>query len=70
MNDDNNSAIFPFVKDRVLCLMGLFLLQGLIWATMGAWTKNLPKNVDTCPGHLAQFKAQNIVRVNVHFTKN
>ena len=40
---------------------GTFLLQCLTWAIMGAWTKNLPKNVGTCPGHHLQLIAQNLV---------
>ena len=47
-----------FLSD--LCFW-VFLLQGLTWATIGAWTKNLPKNVFTCPGHQPQLIARNIV---------
>ena len=40
---------------------GPFLLQGLIWATMGAWTKNLSNHVGTFPGHHLQLIAWNLV---------
>ena len=43
------------------CFLCLFLLQGLTWASMGAWTKKLPKNVGTCPGHHLQLIARNLV---------
>ena len=41
--------------------MGLFCSKA--WATMGAWTKNLPKNVGTrlSPGHHLQLIARNLV---------
>ena len=36
-----------------------FLLQNLIWETLGAWTKNLPHDIGTCPGHHLQLIARN-----------
>ena len=41
--------------------LGPFLLQGLAWAIMGAWTKHLPKNIGSCPGHHHQLIARNLV---------
>ena len=37
---------------------------------MGAWTKNLPKNVGTCPVHLIQLIARNLVfKIFMYFLK-
>ena len=41
--------------------LGPFLLQGLTWAVLRAWTQNHPQNVGTCPGPRIQPLAQNRV---------
>ena len=38
-----------------------FLLQGLRWAVLRAWTQNHPKVVGTCPGHHPQPIGRNRV---------
>ena len=47
-----------FVRYRYF---GYFLLQGLTWATLGAWTQNRPQNVGTYPDHHLQLIARNLV---------
>ena len=39
----------------------LFLLRGLTWVVLRAWSQNHPQVVGTCPGHHPQPIAQNRV---------
>ena len=38
-----------------------FLLQGLTWVGLRAWTQNHPQVVGMCPGHPRQLVSQNNV---------
>ena len=44
--------------------MAHFLLRGLTWAALRAWTQNQPQVVGICPGHHPQHIAQNQISKN------
>ena len=57
------NRMLPKSKLYLLCLrfrfLATFLLRGITWATLRAWTQNHPQNAGTCPGLPLQLISQN-----------